>query len=511
MALWSGTTLYERHLNAKRELWIPKGFTKDDLLYCWKVKFDLATGKHFFVNLAGFGKSWRLPDIYDARVQEDMRRFAESIGSSATAVTNDQLAACDTPPPVPASARPSSSAARREEGAPSQAPRSDKHSAGPGDSRRESFRSSEGMVSTAKSSATLQRHTPPPEVVANSFRYDDDAWGGTSGAEAESPSSPPPPSAATALALRESDEARRRERELERDLMARGVRQPNLFDPLAGTGMASELLPTRPAGPAPALTSAKTLDVVEQLFERSSQLEASYAHHVTTQQQRLESLSRSHVALETERQLKDALYVKEVAELARLEQEQAARIAHDAEEVRRRLSQSPPRSSSPAFSRDPPLRDSGGSSGVSFPTQRPASAGERASRAVVAALPPAASSSASLVEGPSFVDDRGSRALLLAMEQLDHERVLNVKLAQQLEERDRLLMQHLIADAERERREIALRIRMVEAMAAYRREHELEQQLLDEEQEADALQRQLSSSPTWASRYIPRHPLLDAD
>ena len=96
---------------------------------------------------------------------------------------------------------------------------------------------------------------------------------------------------------------------------------------------------------------------------------------------------------------------------------------------------------------------------------------------------------------------------------LDHEREVNAKLQQQLEEKEQLALEQLAIDAEREQREIAMRIRMLEAIAAHRREVEL---LAEEKKQQDqyaqdgrggggeTLRAQLARH---AQRYIPDHPL----
>ena len=102
---------------------------------------------------------------------------------------------------------------------------------------------------------------------------------------------------------------------------------------------------------------------------------------------------------------------------------------------------------------------------------------------------------------------------------LEHERERNERLQRQLDERDRVAMEHVLADAEREQREIMMRVRMVEAIAAYRKEDELavDDKARDETETAedvrgrlkqrvdDPVQRRQSSSR------LPRHPLDDGE
>ena len=62
-----------------KEVWGPKGVDVSvDGLYCWKSKLDSKSGKIFYVNVAGFGKKWKLPDISDALYQQQLRLFSES-------------------------------------------------------------------------------------------------------------------------------------------------------------------------------------------------------------------------------------------------------------------------------------------------------------------------------------------------------------------------------------------------------------------------------------------------
>jgi hypothetical protein len=91
---------------------------------------------------------------------------------------------------------------------------------------------------------------------------------------------------------------------------------------------------------------------------------------------------------------------------------------------------------------------------------------------------------------------------------LEHERERNERLQRQLDERDRVAMEHLLAEAEREQREIMMRVRMVEAIAAHRKEDEMRSldTLEDEEQTAAMVRGRLKGGDR-----IPRHPLDDGD
>ena len=118
-------------------------------------------------------------------------------------------------------------------------------------------------------------------------------------------------------------------------------------------------------------------------------------------------------------------------------------------------------------------------------------------------LPPLSGGDERRSGGPAV----SSEAWTLLREQLDHQRLRSDRLQNELEDRDRLILEHKLADAERERREIALRVRMVEAMAALR-----ERERLMQEEQADAnlraIEMRVASGRRDAS--IPRHPLYES-
>jgi hypothetical protein len=93
---------------------------------------------------------------------------------------------------------------------------------------------------------------------------------------------------------------------------------------------------------------------------------------------------------------------------------------------------------------------------------------------------------------------------------LEHERAANERLVKQLEDRDRVAMEHMLAEAEREQREITMRVRMLEAIAAHRREQQLlaEEERAKEHIAAESIRGRLQLEP---ARFIPQHPLEDAD
>ena len=68
MSVWAGATLYLRVVDGHRELYVPQGLSLEKHAHsCWKVKRDPLSNRTFFVNVAGLGKKWRLPDIYDPK------------------------------------------------------------------------------------------------------------------------------------------------------------------------------------------------------------------------------------------------------------------------------------------------------------------------------------------------------------------------------------------------------------------------------------------------------------
>jgi hypothetical protein len=105
-------------------------------------------------------------------------------------------------------------------------------------------------------------------------------------------------------------------------------------------------------------------------------------------------------------------------------------------------------------------------------------------------------------QGALFSEPSPSRATDALISQMEYERRRIQRLEEQVEERDRMLAELKVAEAERERREVAMRIRMLETMAAFR----ARQQLV--EREVGGLERRKEMGGVIA-RHLPPHPLLD--
>ncbi len=70
---------------------------------------------------------------------------------------------------------------------------------------------------------------------------------------------------------------------------------------------------------------------------------------------------------------------------------------------------------------------------------------------------------------PQIIDAATSMSLTILQEQLELERKRNGELKRQLAERDRVILGTQLSEVERERRDMHLRMKMLEAMAAFRK------------------------------------------
>ncbi|EKF37994.1 hypothetical protein MOQ_001792 [Trypanosoma cruzi marinkellei] len=60
--IFCGSTTFCLTRVGDRAYYVPRGYSLEDKLHCWRVKADPETGRIFFVNCGGLGRRWTLPD-----------------------------------------------------------------------------------------------------------------------------------------------------------------------------------------------------------------------------------------------------------------------------------------------------------------------------------------------------------------------------------------------------------------------------------------------------------------
>jgi hypothetical protein len=513
MSQWAGATLYLRVSDGAREVYIPQGLTLESHPHsCWKVKKD-PTGKSFFVNVAGLGKKWRLPDIYDPknmmfiRGREHDNATAggfDPLQVSRTAHAHSQrrgttqLSYGDFTPNASRTPGPESSLPILDI-TPAGAP--PRHAPLSGSNAGASFMASNHSVPEAISTSMLfddlsgipgdfepqprnradgqSYHisaafdiTPPPPMARQHTSTTANKRGG--GSPVPPPPPPPPPgpsyggddddwamlSPLAQIRLRDKRAKQERDRELAEVAEAQFITQVAQRRYTFDMGDPEE--------------DARSAASPERL-EAEQQVEARLAEQRLHAQARLDDMARSATMVSEEAKRRDDSYAREMHAVEELERDQLEAI----------------RSHTLALTVGPALNDSSMALAVDPRSASPPAAGY---------------SYGPLVTGGG---GGGPDPWRLLQEQLDHHRMRAERLQGELEDRDRAILEHKLADAEREQRDVALRIRMVEALAAYR-----EREVLLAEEEADARQRALevrASGRRSHSGSVPRHPLFEAD
>lgn len=524
--LWSGRTQYTREWDSKgREVFVPHGFTLGDAPYCWRVKQDPTSLKYFFVNAAGYGKRWRLPDLHDVSYAAELKQKMQQ--SVLTAASSRNMSVI---------AGPSSSSA----------------SIGGADGTFDSMVTSSpvlyvapphgGSSSGSRPSAVPQHPLGAMHHVSSAggghpsdpaFVYDDDEWRALENERRR------------VEELRRRDDAIRLEQEAEAQLMSQVQRAPRVAPlrvvtdapavtsgsqtppppPLSAAGTSEadaqhsdERAPTeRPRKPAATLHSIshKTpydeyVDYTEQSRHAAVQAELMRRRHDTEERQR--TLQNELEALEHEEQLLRLQAQRDTVHMQRVEQAQVELLRQQQQEAAEQQSR--------AYHSNANVVDSRGNMYSATPQhhfQQPSSSQFIPDPYRLHSTPhPYGAHHPDEHRGtPSQSQDSSQVPHLLTViktleKLLEHERQTNEKLTKQVEEKDRLALEQMAYEAEREQREIAMRIRMLEAIAAHRRE----QQLLAEEAAAKAeevngdetVRAQLARQ---AQRYIPQHPLGD--
>lgn len=444
MALWSGATQYLRVPDVKREMWYPAECSPSDEIFVWKVKHDLETGRYFFVNLAGFGKRWRLPDIYDIATQEELRVFVASKTGSAASL---RLPAPKLPTPTVTSGGrrgntnlPGMGGAAGSPADPyaSISPVTAPDAEAPRSSRKSKKEEKFGRDFDDDSRAPYQRQGQdldlsaaiPQDMLIN---YDSpDEWSNLT----------PVSSAKQSQAAAQAESGRKRQMEQENLLMQKRT-PPSAYLPI----------PKPSEGDAQLLAEYRELEAEVAAVTQQKEIDA-----------RLRAVSEHRTAIIFDEQQKrlDEKYRRDLAEIEAVEQDHAARIRRESEHI---ASHSPTReeelrgsSAFGAIRDDPAFFQYGGA--MRSPSPR---AGNSASLAVIPTVS----------HQDSFQGIDGAATVSLALSQVEHERKTNERLMRELDEKERLLTEHRIADIEREQQQLALRMRLLDALVAHRQKMQL--------------------------------------
>eukprot|EP00759_Apiculatamorpha_spiralis_P041654 PhF_6_TR40208/c0_g1_i3/m.59703 len=81
-----GTTVYNKVILKKKEFFIVQGFTFDDGNFVWKPKQDVGSGKVFYVSQGILGKKWALPDYAEPSITTALRAAGVSLSPSVPVV-----------------------------------------------------------------------------------------------------------------------------------------------------------------------------------------------------------------------------------------------------------------------------------------------------------------------------------------------------------------------------------------------------------------------------------------
>ena len=496
----SGSTVYDRSVDegSGREVWVAHGFSLASAPeFCWKMKRDVATGRSFYVNLAGLGKKWKLPDIYNdpstAPLWERLKgqpgkqtqpRDAAVLPPAVAEVTlADKLSALNAAIEDAAGVRYASAQGGMAGGHPD-TPRHDttiRESAdrrsNPVDAARQTvlenylsdLHQGSGMSPPAVQASTPDAVVGPsivalaaPEAAALAAHAPPMGGGGAGGYGDDSLWNELSP-------LRGAQEKERMRRDAElheahrRELITAEKAAISELFTTASVNPVTLVIPVNVDSPSPGAAAAAR-HALSNAFE--SQRDVSDQFDSATKECERQRAIRDH-------------QVRAYADVIdTLQSEQLLVVQQIAEQVRTERSVSTARSASADPFASPhsvvPLEHS--------PTVQ---------RSAVAAP----------WRSPSGADSRtGTDVLIAGILEQDRRRI--ARLEAQLDDRDRAIAELRIADSERERRELALRIKMLEAMAAFR----ARQSLLEAEKVTAERERLKGNS---ARRVLPPHPLLD--
>jgi predicted DNA binding CopG/RHH family protein len=501
--LWSGRTCYVKYQDIKeRDIFVPQGYDVEDTSpYAWRLKQDHASGKFFFVNLGGLSKRWRLPDIHDDSFMQELLQWSHDhkvdpalqrqIASDVSRLTSRM----SSQPPGGSSSTPT---------------------------RTMSVQGASPVLFVASPSPYFPPAsrlggggTPPQQQQqVNAFVYDDAEWKAVDERHRR------------AKAMQDKDDAMRTEREREMEDMHRGVGPAGRSYDDPRTRRGDDAAQHHVANHPNRTPYDEFVDYGDT--GRQSAVQYELARRGAERDERQRALREELAALEAEERLLTLETQREERQIRSMEEQQldalrrgtsaraadrssddavvygAARAAavHDAETTTpsARREGGPQAPYRPALERRTALSPSAHDSPPHAATTKIRDPYDANSSDL---LQPDAASTSSQVRHLSSVIET-------LQKMLDHERDRNAKLQQQLDDKERIALEQLAAEAEREQREIAMRIRMLEAIAAHRRETYLleEEKKNAEDESVETLRAQLTRH---AQQYVPDHPLEDLD
>lgn len=468
MALRAGETLYFRVVDANREFWIVDGYTMNDHDMCWKVKRDRVSGRFFFVNLGVHGKKWRLPDIHDPRFGDEsiFPRSSSSHGKRSRSTHNHPHDAATATAAAAVTATPLSAHGY------------------PGSSIGVDF-------------ASPGTPPPPGEKASpfDAFEYGGDLLGSS------------PLRRVEVQQQKEADEARRLDERRVEEMMMRNINK--------GALMFNNSFDSRASGNNN--NSNRSTHHHPSHHDLELALEQEAAKHAAEVQRSLDDTRRMEQSLSKQRERNDQLLVKEMELTSELEKAQLANIEEHANSVRAHVESLRGRTPSPATSSVAGMGGGGGGqhhnqlyprsqshqhmmmtahgdmemlSSSASPSVLPSAAGISPVRVRSVSAPGTSSGggggghhSPSVMsqpyyqhqqqqqqQGPAIMFTTGAvDPTVVLQEQLDLERRRNEDLRRQIAEKDRIILGTQLSEVERERRDMNLRLRCLEAMAAFRR------------------------------------------
>ena len=435
MSLWSGATQYVRVPNTRKEMWMPIDFAVDMELYVWKVKHDPESGRYFFVNLAGFGKRWRLPDIYDTTSQAELKRYVQETGKGRLA------------------------------NLPARGPR-----AGSGGRSGRSTQSNAKLPQIADSAGVVEVQ-PPPQVKSSAieeriksmskgaqpqysggdevpqdlaFGYGDgDDWKGMTVTPGKN--SGPRESA--------GDTARRSKIEEEKQLMSQPRPMQQQFGNSPSPAPLQAGARTPPSGTG-MLDMGVDVEAFKELQAQEAFVDALYQEKHYESQVREASMQRSAIIFDQQMQQLDERYRHDLEDIDTIEKAHSSKIRMESEG----------RTYSPSPHNDGQQHPQGGglnaaSPLANYPTPR--------------IMPSSPLEGLVTSSADSVAAAHQQQTVSLALSQVEHERKTNERLMKELDEKDRLLTEYRLSDADREQSMLQLRMQLLDALVANRRKLEM--------------------------------------
>lgn len=447
MSVRVGRTEYLRLIvDGRKEVFVAQPYTLEDPLYCWRVKEDRSTGRKFFVNVGGLGKKWSLPDIQSSAFRDEVRQL--------DGAHSHRRRDSSTPSRLDSER----SAPRHHTYGPPSASHSTPylHKNGASSSSPSSFE----RMTYSSPSVVVVRPPPPPTAASSSallpaqpassvavtlgtdgsttaFVYDDDDWRALDEARKRTEM------------LRAQEQHMQQTMQEERELMDR-VRRGQLAPIIAHAPLSLDETDA-------ALQEHESLIAIELAKRRAEQKERTQ-----TMQSELEAIRREEQQLQSmidrDRQQVRALHEAHVAAL-RKEREELEQAALQKQQKQQSASSStPPQPANAATAFTPPSTHKWADP-YSLLAEKSA-----ASRSPSSSAPHVGDTTTG---GPTVAHLLSVIDTLQKL--LEHERRQNEKLQRQLDQQERLTLEQVAADAEREKQDIALRLQMLEAIAAQRR------------------------------------------